>query len=219
MALSYPLSASDFFAWLPISQITFHLPGAYEASETGDGEVITAQLGTRLWTGEVTLGRMSYDEIARAEVYLAALQQPGRAFMAFDRRRPVPLADPTGSAISGITAQISSLASNNRDLSLTNLPAGYRLGVGDYLSFSYGSSPTRTALHRIQTTQADADAGGETGLFEVVPHIRPGAVIGAGVTLVQPACKALIVPDSVEPGSNRSRINEGFKFRFRQTLR
>lgn len=219
MALSYPLSADDFFAWLPISSITFHLPSAVEASETGGGEIITAELGARLWEGEITLGRMTYEEIARAEVYLAALQHPGRAFFAYDRRRPAPIADPFGTEISAAAPQIASLDANNRELSLNNLPAGYALRVGDYLSFSYANSPVRNALHRIQTTEVVANAGGSTALFEVVPHIRPGAEVGAAVSLVKASCKAMLVPDSMSPGSNRARINEGTKFQFRQTLR
>lgn len=219
MAMSFPLSVSAFFEWLPLSDMTFHLPGAYETSETGDGEIITSVHGTRLWTGTATLGKMSYEEIARAEVYLAALQHPGASFMAYDRRRPAPGADPTGSIIAGLTPQIASLAVNNRELSLTNLPASYQLQVGDYLSFQYGSNPTRTALHRVVSDVVTADGLGATGLIEVTPHIRPGATTGTGVSLIQAACKAQIVPDSFDPGTNGRRINEGMKFQFRQTLR
>lgn len=219
MALSFPLSVDDFFSWLPLSNLSFHLPGSFEAAETGGGEIFTAALGTRLWTGTATLGKMSYEEIAKAEVYLSALQRPGATFMAYDRRRPAPGADPAGGLISGVTPQINSLAANNCELSLTNLPASYELQVGDYLSFQYGSNPTRTALHRVVTDTAVADGLGVTGLFEVEPHIRPGATIGTGVSLAPAACKAQIVPDSFDPGSNRRRINEGMKFQFRQTLR
>lgn len=216
--LSFPLSTADFFEWLPLSSISFHLPGAYEMSETGAGETITATLGTRLWEGSATLGKMSYEEIAQAEVYLTALQHPGCSFMAYDRRRPAPASDPDGAILGGIVPTIASLAANNREMSLGNLPAGYVLSVGDYLSFSYGTAPVRQALHRV-VTQVNADAGGTTPVFEVTPHIRPGASIGAAVDLLNPACKAIIVPESFDPGSNARRITQGMKFRFKQTLR
>lgn len=217
--LDFPLSSADFFEWLPLSSVSFHLPGAYESAETGAGEAITAALGSRLWEGSVTLGKMSYAEIARAEVYIAALQHPGRGFMAYDRRRPAPSGDPDGAILGGIVPTIASLAGNNKEMSLGNLPAGYVLQVGDYLGFSYGSSPERHALHRVVSLEVVADELGVTPVFEVTPHIRPGASIGSAVRLIRPACKAIIVPDSFDPGTNARRITEGMKFRFKQTLR
>ncbi|CUH67966.1 hypothetical protein TG4357_03312 [Thalassovita gelatinovora] len=219
MALSFPLSSAAFFDLLPIRSVAFHLPGAFGADETGDGDIYTWSLGTRLWEGEITLGRMRYDEIAQAEVYLTLLQEPGRSFMLYDTRRPVPRQDPGGAILGAITPQINSLEVDARELSLTNLPAAYELTVGDYIAFDYGTSPTRRGLHRVVTSSVISSGGGVTPVFEVTPPIRPGATVGTGVSLIRPSCKALMIPDSVTPGTNARSFNDGMSFRFRQTLR
>lgn len=93
-------------------------------------------------------------------------------------------------------ARIASLGANNKSLSLSGLTEGFALSRGDMLAFDYGD-PARRALHRIAEA-AVADAAGITPVFEVRPHIRPGASAGLPVRLVKPAAKMILMPGSLQ---------------------
>jgi len=113
------------------------------------------------------------------------------------------------------TPAINSVGANNKSLRLSGLPSGYVLTAGDYLSYDYGSSPTRRAFHRIVETVA-ADAAGLTPLFEVRPHLASGITTGLSVTLRKPAAKVFIVPETFDPGTARSMVTEGMQFEVMQ---
>ena len=216
MALAFPLSNAAFMDLLGIAEITFDAPPQVEANGTGGGEIMTADLGPMLWTGSVSLGAMTALESATPELLLDVLGPPGRSFYAYDTRRPAPLADPTGAILGAAAPTINSLNANNRDVSLTGLPAGYVLTRGDYLAFT--CSGVR-ALHRIVTNTVSANGAGTTGTFEVTPRLRAGASVGLAVTLVKASCKAVLVPGSVNKGRSRKTITREMAFRFSQTLR
>ena len=220
MPLSYPLSREVLFDTLPVASVAFELPENVELAATRGGEQLAAEAGERLWQGEVAIGRLTKAETGRPEVLVDLLRAPGRSFMAYDRTRARPLLDPTGAILGAATPSILALnGSDARELRLQGLPAGYVLSAGDYLSFAYGSSPVRQALHRIVDTAVTANGSGETPFFEVVPHIRPGAAVAAAVELNRPWCKAVLVFGTVTPMRGTRTIFDGLGFRFVQTLR
>lgn len=216
MALTYPLSLAQFFDALPIASITMRPGDARSFSETGGGEQIAAQRGTRLWRGTVKIDLDTHTAIAAIEAKLALLEEPGASFLIYDRRKPYPSADPGGLLVQSSTVRIASLNGNNRELTLKGLPSGYVLTPGDLLGFTYGASPLRYALHRV-VTGASANGSGTTGSIEVTPYIRQGAAVDAIVTLGKPVCKAQLA--TADYGSGRSVITEGGTFDFIQTLR
>lgn len=216
MALTYPLSRANFMDLLPIGEQSHNLPQSMELNRTGGGEQLGADLGDRLWQGKITLGRLLRTEAGRPEMLIDLLAQAGRTFLVHDTRRPWPLLDPNGTIFGASTPTIHTLSGDPRELRITGLPATYVLSPGDYFSFQYGSSPVRYALHRVvSTTTAVA---GLTPLFEVSPHIRPGAVTGTQVFFFKPACKAVILAGSVEAGVGRRTITDGISFGYVQSL-
>jgi hypothetical protein len=219
MVASFPLALPEFFDRLPIRDIRFFLPEAIEVSRTAGGDVIRDSIGTRLWQGEITLGRLLRSEAQDAEALIDLAMGAEASFMVYPLARPAPQSDPSGGILGVSSPQIRTLSSDARVLSLKGLPPSYELRRGDYLSFQYRSNPTRFALHRVQETSVVASAIGQTNLFEVRPHIRPGAVIDAAVQLVKPACKVIILPDGGEPGRTSRFITDGMSFSFMQTLR
>lgn len=218
MAWTFPLSESTFVGALPIQSMTFDLPEAVEVSETGGGEILTADLGTRLWQGEVTLGKMTPDEAADALAIIDVARRAGGSIMAWDKSRPGPRADLAGGVLGAAAVKLAAVTVAAREVKLSGLPAGYLLQRYDYLAFSYGSNPVRYALHRCVRSRA-ADGSGNLDWTEVVPNIRPGWAVNAPVTLLQAACKAIIVPGSVQPGRRTQTMTEGVSFKWRQTLR
>ncbi len=215
--LTFPLALDTFFASLMVSEITFDAPPQMELSQTGGGEQLGAEIGPQLWTGTVRLGILTRMELSMPDVLLDLLRRPGASFLAFDTRRPAPLADPVGAILGATVPTIATLPSDPREISLTGLPAGYVLSRGDYLGWSYDSG--RRALHRVVDVTVTASGAGLSPVFEITPPIRPGVTTGTGVTLVRAACKAKIKPGSVTKGSSRKTITEGLSFDFVQTLR
>jgi hypothetical protein len=219
MALTYPLSIATFADILLVRRSTFHLPEQVQMDRTAGGEQLTADMGERLWQGEIELGTLLRTETGRIEVLVDLLRPAGRSFMLYDHRRAYPLLDPTGSILGASTPTILALGGDPRELSLAGLPAGYTLSAGDYLAFSYGTTPVRFALHRVVPQTVVANGSGQTAVFEVTPAIRPGAAAGAAVTLKKPACKAVLIAGSTVAATGRQALTEGLGFEWVQSLR
>lgn len=194
------------------------MPESLELSESGGGDLLTADIGERLWQGEVTLGKITRAEDADA-ITLIDVIRAGKPFLVFDVRRPGPRDDLTGASLGSAAVTIHALPVNNRQVRLAGLPAGYTLQRGDYLGWDYGSAPVRRALHKVVDVSVTADAAGTTPAFEILPNVREGAQLGAAVRLVRPYCTAIIVPGSVTAGTAAATLTEGARFQWRQTLR
>ena len=218
MAVQFPLSFAYFWDKLPIARCGFVLPDATTISRTRGGELLQAETGSRLWTAEVKLDLMLPAEADEVLPIINLLRGAGRTFLAGDPRRPFPRRDPTGSILGTATVQIASVS--GRDMTLKGLPAGYVLSRSDMLAFTYGTNPVRYALHQVVTPTTTAAGTGITPVFEVVPPLRTGATVDTTVLLKRPLCKAMIDPDSVQPGTARSGgLVEGVAFTLKQTLR
>jgi hypothetical protein len=218
MAVTFPMSQASFFSKLLIKTLKFDHPENVEMNTTGGGELLRADLAPMLWAGEVKFGNMTRTEAANAQALLDMLRGSGRSFYAYDTRRPAPLFDPTGSTLGAATVTINSLIAGGRELKLQGLPAGYKLSCGDYLAFDYGTTPVRRALHRVFSSSVTAAGTGITPNIEVTPPIRAGAAVGATVTLIKAACKAVIVPNSIDTGTTARSMNDGMSFKFQQSL-
>jgi hypothetical protein len=215
--LAYPLSYAQFLGVLRVAEVTFRLSHPQEHTRLGDGTVISASLGASLWTGTIRLAQANHPRHAQMEALLALMDQPGATFLCHDPRYVGPTGDPTGTLLGSRTVTIHTVASTLRELRITGLPSGYVLSAGDMLAFQYGSSPIRYALHRI-VVGGTASGIGLSPLLEVVPNLRPGVVAGLTVSLIRPACKALLLPDPTY-GAGRQALSRGASFDFIQTLR
>lgn len=222
MALTFPLSLDAFFGGLRVKSCSFHLPPAVKGSGlTGDGDVLTASRGARLWRGTITLRKCSFAEGEAAKALIDTLGEAGRSFFVYNIAKPRPATVAPGSAmdtaLQAATVTLKAIASNNRDVEIQGLPAGLELSAGDYFGFPYGETPTRYALHRL--AGGGTANGGGVAAVEASSFIRDGAEAGQAVSLIRPACKAVIVPGSVQPGTASGVFLEGIAFDWQQTLR
>jgi hypothetical protein len=216
--LNFPLPLSQFMLSVPVVEMSFDLSEAMAADETGRGEVLTAALGARLWGGTVTVARRRLDLAGQYSVLVDLLRQPGASFYIGDLARRFPAADPSGLVLGPTVPTLATVSGDQREVTLAGLPAGYVLGPGDFIAFDYGTSPLRRALHRVVHGGGAASAAGVSPALEVVPPIRAGFAVGAAVTLVDPACKAVLVPGSATPSRSRRALGDGLAFSFLQTL-
>lgn len=217
MAITFPLPLADFYDFLPIASEEIAAVAQVTSSGTEGGEILTAEVAPALWRGRIALETMGQDCADFIASRLSALEIPGRAFYATSKRRAGPQDDPTGATVGGSSVTLTNVDGSGQ-VAFAGLPAGFRLVRGDLFSFTYGSSPTRYALHRLVET-GTADGSGNVSGLHVAPAIRTGWSNGDPVTLVNPICKAVIVPGSVNYGAGYKRWVSGMSFEWRQTLR
>lgn len=211
MAISFPVPLDLFFDGLPVEASSPELQETYETNQNGYGEILTADLGARLWKMEITIRPGSYDEMEPIRAKLNMLRQAGRTLFAHAIPRKFPRNDPTGAILDGASVTLATVNANQRDLTLGGLPGGFQVAEGDYLSFQYGSDPVRYAFHQVVRRVAQQ--------IEVTPNIRPGYTIGAPVQLVRPYFKGIIVPNSTRLGNTGQTRTSGISFTLQQTLR
>lgn len=189
MALTFP--RTDILAGCGFAQKSFALMLRQEYSRPAGGVTIGKDMGPALWTVEYVTVPQQFSDMVTYEAMLRSLDGVIHPFSAYDMRRPYPLAHANGDFSD--SGKIKSVGSNNKSLALKNLPAGFIMSVGDYLSFTYGSNPSSRALHQVMEVVV-AGGSGETGEFEVRPHLRAGASPDTAVTLKKPTALFTLQP-------------------------
>ncbi len=186
---------------------TFDLMYRQEISRTAGGVTLTKDLGPPLWMATYTSSDMRWPDVLRAQAALNRLDGSLNPFAGYDVRHPYPARAPTGDFDD--TATLLWVSGDRKSIKFDNHPAGIILMPGDYLSFDLG---TDTELHQVVSTGGrDTDHDGESGVFEVRPRIRPGAVIGTPVRLKKPHAAMIVMPGSVS-ATKRSRMTGSIAF-------
>lgn len=199
MAISFP--RTDIYDPNLFESAEFNVVQRQEFSRSANGVTQGKDLGDALWRLSFTTKPMLSSDALAFEAKLRSLNGVIGRFFAGDPRRCNPRLHKDGSFSDSGT--IADVGDDNKSLKLATLPAGFKISVGDYIAFQYGSTPSY-ALHQAMES-ATADGSGDTGFFEVFPHIRTGIIDdspGTSVTLKHP--QALF---ALEPGSlSRRRI-------------
>lgn len=206
----------DWWLALPIRSLDLHPVAQGEQDLTGGGEVLFSSLAPALWQGTVTLGTLLPHEADHAQTMLDLWSAPGRLALICDIARPAPAADPSGVLLGAATPIVAAVSFGSNTVSLTGLPAGYQLRLGDLIGWSYDGG--RRALHRIASLTVTADVSGATGPIALSTPVRAGLVPGAAVTLVRPTMAAALDRSAIERGGRLRTITTGTQFRVVQTL-
>lgn len=207
MALS---EIDDILSTFPGWTTEFNLKSYDETSKTQGGDTLVKARGTPLWNLTATSRTLKPNELDFWRARLETLDEGKRPFYGYSLSRCYPIAYPngawpTGGSFDGVSATIASLGDDNKSMTLTGLPSGFALAVGDMFSFEYTSQP-RYALHRVQEA-ATASSGGTTGAFEVRPFIQAGAAVGDVVRVYRPRCLMMLVPGSI---TSTADLSTGF---------
>lgn len=171
---------------------TFKLIERQEYSRSANGVTYGKSMGSSLWQGRWVTAPLYHDDALDYEAILRSLDGVIGTFYGHDLRRPYPRAHADG--VFADDAEIAALGVDGKSMALDGLSAGFILSRGDYLAFDYGSA---RALHQAMESVV-ADGTGTTPSFEVRPHIRQGATLGAGVTLKRPSAIFALLPGTLE---------------------
>lgn len=214
MALTFPLSLAAFIDKLGTAEVTFSVKEALGFSLTRAGETISSDVAPRLWQGRVAIAGDLNRVGAEAAALINVIKGAGATFFVRHKSFIGPRNDPYGTLVSGYSPVVSAANANFRTLTLSGLPANYKLAIGDKLSWVYSG---RYALHEV-VENVTASAGG-VATFDIQPPMRSGVAPGIAVVLVKPFCKATYVPQSYEEGSVSGPFTQGLAFSWMQTLR
>lgn len=193
MTITYPLPTS-FFDEFPGWSTEFNLLWRQEQSRTAGGQTVVKDMGSPLWQMTAQSRSMKPNELDYWRARLTSLENGLKTFHAFPKSRCFPVAYPngswpTGGAFAGV-GQVATIASNRKAISLSGLPAGYKVSVGDYVQI--GDKDIHMVMEPVS-----AGGGGVTTQFEVRPHLWPGVTAPVVATLVKPSCVMAVVPGSI----------------------
>jgi hypothetical protein len=191
--MAYP--RADLFDLCNVVDAGFWPLDRHEVIRTAGGKTQAKDLGSALWRASFTTAPALFPDAAKIEAALISLNGSARSFLGYDVRRPFPAKHPGG--FSGSVSISSLYAGDAFAVQLTTPGGGLVLSVGDYISFEYGARPSR-ALHMIQSTRSILTPGAKRK-FEVWPAIRPGAVVGATVTVNRAPCEMILEPGQQPP--------------------
>ena len=213
MPLTFPLVLSEFQLKLRFAQAQpFRLQRFEEASGTGRGQVIVAELAPPKWVADFTLVRMSMAQSAEFAALMDAIGTMN-AVRLYDHLVPYPLADPTGEVLGASNVVLSAIGSDRTSIRLAGLPGNYTISAGTMLGVTYGG--VRRWLARAAET-VQATSGGQTPLFSVAPHVPGNVSAGAEASLRRPY--GLFRITGWSPGQHAGLYTTGAGFTAEQVL-
>lgn len=207
--MSDPLPLSEIFDHLLISSVEWTVQRNDEVSVTGDGSVFQSELADPLWTAPVTLDSRASLVVKKASALIRSLSGSKQPFLMCDPLSPWPAADYKGLLLGSGAVSVRAINANRKLASLSGLPAGYLLTVGDKIQITYGNPVQYSFVEVSRDAVANASGNMDVTIF---PWLPLGLVVGAAVTLVRAACPVIIVKDSQKAGTARGFITEGAGF-------
>ena len=215
MAISFPVSLTDFFGSIGVASASLDLSDPRSDSMTRDGDQISMNVGTAMWYGTVDVVANNLGGSREAEARARILKQAGASFIVTDGRQAGPAQDPDGAILGAATPTISDVNANNVEIDIAGLPAGYELQPGDKFSFEYGD-PVRRAFHEV-VAFATADGSGDIAGLDIQPRRKPGVTNGTALKFINAECEAVLVPKSFSPVTHQPVVSTGYSFSFVQT--
>lgn len=179
---------------------------------THGGSPQSAEIAPTLWSMRYVTTPLAEADAEIMRAWWLSLNGAVRKFRAYDPMRRYPLAYQSGfaaltrqggGAFNG-TCTLSAVAGTLDSITLSTLPATFKIAPGDLVSIGYASG--RRTLHKA-TEAATAVAG--VASFGVAPVLFQGGPVGTAgaVTLAQPYCFAVVDPNSWDDQTTAARTS------------
>lgn len=186
MALSHPYTLDFLAKCLLGDRIPLELRRFDEMSGSGDGRFWGAQMATPLWGASYALTAHDAAHAREINAKIYALDGVSKPFLWADPYYKGPASGVTA-GLDNVT--IGGISPERGSISLENLPAGFVLSAGDYISIRHSNG-------RIYFGQfAEGGRASETGFLggrELRPYLPFGVGPGSPVVLVQPRFRAIV---------------------------
>ena len=192
MAISYPV---DILQGWPGWTLSFDLLYRQEQSRQANGVTRIKDFSNPLWRTSVTTKMLTRRQMDLWRATCDQLENGLQTFYGYSLSRCWPTLYPngtwpTGGSFTGLTANLASINVNNKSITLSALPVGFTLSVGDFIQIGTNS------LHRVMES-AVANGSGVTPAFEVRPQLWPGTITGTAVSVKRAHCLMTLVPGSL----------------------
>jgi hypothetical protein len=137
MSITYPINLLPGF---PGWTSGFSLRWRQEQSTLASGRILVKDMGAPLWTLRAMSKVLSPNNLDYWRARLTSLENGLQQFWAYPTSRCYPILYPRGvwpaGAFDGTNAALNSINANRKAISLSALPAAFKLSVGDYLSIA-----------------------------------------------------------------------------------
>jgi hypothetical protein len=206
MSLTFPLSAAAFADLLRIEDVVFSLGVHQEASGVGAGEPIYADLSPARWTAQITTVPLTHVAANGILALINALAGGLNSFYLYPPTGKYPQQDPTGSGFGAATPLVGTIT-DRFNVAFTAFPNNYVLKRGDFLQITYATS--RRYLGQFAEDKT-ANGSGALAAVRVTPALPASVATSDAVTVIKPAGKFKLVPNSAAPSlvtRNHTRIS------------
>lgn len=210
VAITFPLSLANFFDQLPIQSVEPAIQRNDQIDGLENGQILTAETAPPLRRYDVNFRPLSYDQSDDIEGMIESLDGSLKTFYFCMVPRLYPIADPKGILLGSNVITLTVINANNKEITLSGFPSGYKMSRGDFISLPFGPSLSLYACHRI--VQGAIANGSGIMTVEVRPNIHPGTVVATPVQIKKPMLKAIMFPGSLQHGTVESRFVTGKKF-------
>ena len=211
MALTFPLSLTDFANGLQIESINFRLRHRVESSGVGTGMMIVAQNGPDFWAADVKLRPLYHRDSRAVQALIDSLDGGINDFYLYDPVCAYPLKDPGGVIIGASAITNTSVNSDGIHMGMTGFPVGYVVSPGDMFDFDYGPGNAYRALHRV--VAGDTANGSGNVSLEFRPRLDDVTIAtGKSMDFTRANARMKIINESIEDGTRQDIFTSGISF-------
>lgn len=209
MALTFPRDFPNVAAPTVFTDVSFVPVHNQVQAPTRGGLVQVLNLGPALWRPEYQTRLLPEAQFEIWRAWLSSLRGGARTFRAWDPYRRYArayrggygsLVRAGGGSFAAGTANLSAIATARDEITITTLPAGFQVSIGDMISIPCGAA---RSLHRVLEDAAASGSGSATLAIE--PVVPFGVELGATVDLAQPWCLAVLDAESVVETRDHNR--------------
>lgn len=212
MSLANPLGFAAFFDLLRVADVKFALGWHQEMSGTGGGDDLYADLAPARWQADITTVPMTF---AEAEGIMARINSRAgglKTVLLSNNKLLYPSSDPDGSIFGAATPVVGTITDRSH-IAFTSFPNDYVIPLGTFFQVIFDTS--RYYLGQFAEAKT-ADGSGAVSAVEITPPLPASVAPGDAVTVIKPAGKFRITPNSAYP-STISTVHETITFSAQQT--
>jgi hypothetical protein len=210
--MTQPLSFFYGYRWAPFK---WEIQRNDELSGQGSGRTISAELAPPLWYAQVSARQMPNSIAEELDTKIRSLGGAQTPFLMTSPLFQGPRKDPSGAILGSRTVSLASVLAGGTAVALQGMPAGYIISIGDKVQVQYGTSPDRFAFFEFWESGA-ANSSGITAQLKVYPPLPTGVSAGVVATILKPACRVFVVPDSYKVGQIAGSFTAGCSFQILQ---